>query len=77
MYKSKLSASIKDNSNPVSASGCTACGYGCGGGCMYICEDNCDSDCSRACSSDGCTKNCGDGCTGQAGIVPLSQKIFS
>jgi hypothetical protein len=76
MYKSKLSTSLKNNSNPVSTSGCTACGYGCGGTCMYICSDNCDSGCSLYCG-ETCRGICGDGCTGSAGIVPLSQKIFS
>ena len=76
MYKSKLSTSLKNNSNPVSASGCTACGYGCSGGCMDYCADHCDSGCSLYCG-ETCRGICGDGCTGSAGIVPLSQKIFS
>jgi hypothetical protein len=58
MYKSKLKGTIKDNSNPVSTSGCTACGYGCGGGCMYTCEDDCSGGCSVTCGNDACSGSC-------------------
>jgi hypothetical protein len=58
MYKSKLSTSLKNNSNPVSTSGCTACGYGCGGTCMYICADDCTQTCGGICSL-----SCGGGST--------------